>query len=155
MSLHTATTSDRERVRAHAQIARAAEQSRHEISKLALELLQQRHRAQHVANAETREQELAYADSEFEKAATKLALKHNKEAITSEDAKFALFDEFDAKRQAWAAAASKTEVPSEECSKHEALVHSLAEKKLSDDKDALAALQSAIREVTRSSVTYP
>jgi len=157
MSLHIATTSDREHVCTEAQRARAAEQSRHDISKLALELLQQRHNAQHLTNVETRQQGMAYADTELERAAAELIAKHDREDAKSEDAKFALFEEFDTKRQAWAAAASKTttELLAEEGLKHTALVEALMVEKLSDNRDARKALQIALQEVKQSSVRYP
>ena len=95
MSLYTAATSERERVRADAQLARATEQSRHEITKLALELLQQRHGAQHVVNVENKQRATALVEGQFSAADAEIAARHGQEVTNLEAAKFALFEEFD------------------------------------------------------------
>jgi len=130
MSLHTATVYDRERVRTEVQLARAAEQSRHEITKLALELLQQRHRAQEVANIENKQQAMVLVEEKLTTIAAELAVKHGKEVTESEDTKFALFEEFDARRVAWASAVGAMAQLAEEASKHAVLVEAMMADKL-------------------------
>jgi len=145
MSQYTATTSDRERVRGEALLARAAEQSRHEISKLALELLQQRRHAQHVVNVENKQRTMAIVEEKFSTAAAELAGRHGKEATDLEDAKFVLFAEFDTRRVAWASATTAHDPQlAEEASKHAALIETLMANKLREDNEAQQTLQTSI-----------
>jgi len=158
MSLYTATTSERERVRAEAQLARAAEQSRHEISKLALELLQQRHHAQHLVNVENKQQATALVEDKFSKAAVELAARHKQEVAESENAKFALFEEFDTRRVAWAGASAITATEpqlGDEVSKHAALIETMMEDKLREDNEARQTLQSTMNYLDRTYLCVP
>jgi len=155
MSLHTATTSDREPVRAEALLVRAAEKSRHEISKLALELLQQRHRAQHVVNIENKQQAMAFVEEKLSTAAVELAARHGKEVTDLEDAKFALFEEFDARRVAWASATGAAALLAEVASKHAALIETTMAEKLREDDEALRTLQSIIHDISSKCVSSP
>jgi len=149
MSLHATTVYDRERVRTEAQLARAAEQSRHEITKLALELLQQRHHAQHVVNVENKQRAMALVEGKLSTAAVELAARHDREVTELEDAKFALFEEFDTRRVAWANAttADEPQLAAEEASKHAALIETMVADKLREDNEAQQSLQSTISNV--------
>jgi len=144
MSLYTATTSERERVRADAQLARAAEQSRHEIGKLVLELLQQRHHAQHVVNVEDKQRAMALVEGKLSAAAAELAARHNQEVTESEDAKFALFEEFDTRRYECAVTTGATALLADEAAKHAALVEATMTDKLHEDNQANQVLQSSL-----------
>jgi len=144
MSLHATTVYDRERVRTEAQLARATEQSRHEITKLALELLQQRHHAQHVVNAENKQQRMALVEEGFSTAAVELAARHDREVTGLEDAKFALFEEFDTRR-VWANATTAGERQlADEAAKHAALIETIIADKLREDNEAQQMLNNAI-----------
>ena len=150
MSLHTTTTSERERVRADAQLARAAEQSRHEISKLALELLQQRHHAQDVVNVENKQRAMTLVENKLSAAAAELAARHGKEVTDLEDAKFALFGEFDTRRVAWANAAMADDPQLvDETSKHAAFIEIMTADKLREEDEARQTLQSTIDKLRR------
>ena len=156
MSLHTATTSDRERVHAEALLVHAAEKSRHEISKLALELLQQRHRAQHVVNVENKQRAMAVVEEKLSTAAVELADRHGKEVTDLEDAKFALFEEFDARRVAWAGTTGAAALlAAEEASKHAALIETIMADKLREDNEAQQSLQSTIHDISSKCVSSP
>jgi len=145
MSLHATTVYDRESVRTKAQLARAAEQPRHEISKLALELLQQRHRAQHVVNVENKQRAIVLVEGKLSTAAAELAARHGQEVTGLEDDKFALFEEFDVRRVAWANATTADEPQlAEEASKHTALIEDVVSSKLREDEQAKKSLQSTI-----------
>jgi len=149
MSLHVATVYDRERVRTEARLARAAEQSKHEISKLALELLQQRHHAQHVANVENKQRAMALVEDKLSIASAELAAWHDQEVTDLEDAKFALFEEFDKRRVAWAGTIGATALLADETAKHAALIESTIADKLREDNEAQETLQNTISNATR------
>jgi len=148
MPPHAATTFDREHVQIEAHIARTAESSRHEISVLALELLQQRLRAQHLRNIETHAEVMEYLEKKQLADATTLASEHDKEATELEDVRFALFEEFDVKRQAWATAMKQ--LLDDEKLKQAEVIESLTAKfngdrkmqRISRHAERLASLQS-------------
>jgi len=146
MSLYTAATSERERVRADAQLARATEQSRHEITKLALELLQQRHGAQHVVNVENKQRATALVEGQFSAADAEIAARHGQEVTNLEAAKFALFEEFDTRRVAWAGTTRATAL-ADEVAKHAALVEATMAGKLREDNEAQKLLQRTIHNI--------
>jgi len=103
MSRHTATTRlNREHIHAEAYRARAAHDSRYDISVLALELLRDRHRTRHFTSDKAKQKAMLSIDERHSENAARLAFKHEKEATELEDARFALFEEFDTKREAWA-----------------------------------------------------
>ena len=149
MSLHTTTTSQRGHVRADAQLAHAAEQSRHEISKLALGLLQQRHHAQDVVNVENKQRAMTLVENKLSAAAAELAARHGKEVTDLEDAKFALFEEFDTRRVAWASATGAVAQLAEDASKHAALIEVMTAGKLREEDEARQTLESTIDKLRR------
>ena len=135
----------RRRIHAEAQLARDAERSRQEISKLALKLLQRRHCERHLANVDVRQRATAQVDSELSSDAAELVSKHAWEITESEDARFVLFEEFDAKREVWAAAVTTERLLVEEGCVHADLVESLKIQKQYEDEAAGEKLESTVK----------
>jgi len=132
MSQDATTTFDREHIRAKARLARVAMGSRQDISQLALGLLQQRQREQHLVNARTKLRATGAVERKYAAATTALTSKYGKEAAEWEDARFALYEKFDEKRDAWAAAVKK--LLKEESAKHGSVVESLVAHKQEQDR---------------------
>jgi len=135
----------RRRIHAEAQLARDAERSRYEISKLAMRLLKQHHREQHLANVDVRQRATAQVDSELSSDAAELISKHTWETTESEEARFVLFEEFDAKREVWAAAVTTERLLVEEGCVHADLVESLKVQKQYEDEAAEEMLESTVK----------
>ena len=81
-----------------AQLQRASETSRHEISKLAHELLQKRLDERHAANEQSSLKERARVRDEHVVDTTNLATAHEMENKEFEDTRFAMIAEFDLQR---------------------------------------------------------
>jgi len=142
----------REYVRSKAQCSHAAERSRQNVGKRALDSLHEGHRLQRSANLRTKERAMASAKLKLESDASDLASKHVKEAAESQTAKVALIQEFDVKREAWAVA-SKADVKKlliAEGLQHASLIESLKEKKLRDDEEAQRVLHEIVQGLERS-----
>jgi len=130
-----ATMFDRERIRAKAHLARAAVGSRQDISQLALGRLQQEQREQYLANVQTKLRATAVVEQKYAADTTALAYKYKKETAEWEDARFALYEKFDEKRDAWAAAVKK--LLREESAKHARVVESWVAYKQEQDRAAM------------------
>ena len=125
MSQDATTTFDREHIRAKAHLARVAVGSRQDISQVALGLLQQRQREQHLANVQIKQRAAAAIEQKYAADTTTLNSKYNKETAEWEDARFALYENFDKKRDAWAAAVNR--LLKEESAKHAQLIQAWPE----------------------------
>lgn len=74
-----------------------------------------------------------------------LAAQHVEEVTRFEDARFNIFEEFDAKREAWAAAMRTERLLEEEGAKHVSSVVSLTAKKQHDDDVAKKNLDHIVK----------
>ena len=107
MSLHAAATYDCERISTAAHRARTTQNSRHTISELAFELLQGRQHSLHHVKIGLSQRLMISAEQQHSVDAAALASKHDQEIAGLEDTKFALFEEFDARRAALAGTMGK------------------------------------------------
>ena len=142
-----------ESVRATARRSRDAVDSGHAVSKRAFELLHQFHLTQDIASLEAKERSMAALEVKLENDAANLALKHNKETTESEAARIALFQEFDAKRKAWATVPKVEEAErllAEEGSKHTDLIESMRAKHLRYEEEAEKVLREYMQKLESS-----
>ena len=118
---------------------------RHDISEIVFELLQQHHHEQHLANIKFKQQAMVLAEDQLSLDAAALAAQHVEEVTRFEDARFNIFEEFDAKREAWAAAVRTERLLEEEGAKHVSSVASVTAKKQHDDDVAKKNLDHIVK----------
>ena len=149
---YAAPLESRESVRATAQSSRAMEQSRRDVSIRAFKLLHQSYRSRQLANLATKDQAIASVDTKFANDVADLASKHGKDTEKFEATKFALYQEFDARREAWANA-SNVEIEqllADESLEHAELIESLENERLNEEEEAQEQLLLTVQELETS-----
>jgi len=138
----SSTTHEHNQIRLETQRQRASEISRHQISKLAHELLKKRLDERLATCVRTNLDERARTLEKHAFDAAKLVTEHERENQEFEDARPAMIAEFDAQRDKLRPPPAKM---LEEVFRHEILLETLKVKLVLDDQTAKELLQQAVR----------